>query len=42
VLGHVLRENHRMLDLTERLGFVRAGGRAGNSDITVVKTLGPM
>jgi acetyltransferase len=39
VIGYVLRENRRMLDLTERLGFERLGGRAGNLDIGVVKTL---
>jgi acetyltransferase len=39
VVGYVLRENHRMLDLTERLGFRREPGRAGNADICVVKAL---
>ncbi|WP_421998626.1 bifunctional acetate--CoA ligase family protein/GNAT family N-acetyltransferase [Reyranella sp.] len=37
VVGHILRENHRMLDLTKRLGFVREGGRAGEPDIRVAK-----
>lgn len=39
VIGYVLRENHRMLELTERLGFKRESGRAGNADICVVKRL---
>lgn len=39
VIGQVLRENHRMLDLTDRLGFKREGGRAGHADIVVVKQL---
>jgi len=42
VIGYVLRENHRMLELTERLGFKRQSGRAGNADICVVKTLNEM
>ena len=29
VIGHVLRENHRMLELSKRLGFAREGGRSG-------------
>ena len=37
VVGHVLRENHRMLELTKRLGFKREGGRSGEPDIRVVK-----
>jgi acetyltransferase len=37
VVGYVLRENKRMLDLTERLGFTRETGRAGHPDISVVK-----
>jgi len=37
VVGYVLRENQRMLELTKRLGFTRAGGRAGEPDIRVVK-----
>jgi acetyltransferase len=39
VVGYVLRENKRMLDLTERLGFTREPGRAGNPDISVVKQM---
>ena len=39
VVGYVLRENHRMLDLTERLGFRREPGRAGNADVCVVRAL---
>jgi acetyltransferase len=37
VIGHVLRENHKMLELTKRLGFKREGGRSGEPDIRVVK-----
>ena len=37
VIGHVLRENHKMLELTKRLGFTREGGRSGEADIRVVK-----
>jgi acetyltransferase len=37
VVGHVLRENHKMLELTKRLGFKRESGRAGEPDIRVVK-----
>jgi acetyltransferase len=36
-VGHVLRENHKMLELTKRLGFKRESGRAGEPDIRVVK-----
>ena len=39
VLGHVLRENHKMLALATRLGFTPQGGRAGNADVTVVKEM---
>lgn len=39
VVGHVLRENHKMLELTKHLGFVRQGGRVGEPDIRVVKTV---
>ena len=39
VVGHVLRENDKMLDLAKRLGFVRESGRAGESDIRVVKPM---
>lgn len=35
VVGHVLRENHKMLELTKRLGFKRTAGRTGESDIRV-------
>ena len=37
VVGQVLRENHKMLALTKRLGFTREGGHAGEPDIRVVK-----
>ena len=37
VFGLVLRENHRMLELTKRLGFTRESGRVGEPDIRVVK-----
>jgi acetyltransferase len=37
VIGHVLRENRKMLELSKRLGFTPEAGRAGNADITVVK-----
>jgi acetyltransferase len=37
VVGQVLRENHKMLELTKRLGFKREGGRSGEADIRVVK-----
>ena len=37
VIGHVLRENHKMLELTKRLGFKRESGRAGEPDIRVMK-----
>ncbi|MBM3649933.1 MAG: GNAT family N-acetyltransferase, partial [Alphaproteobacteria bacterium] len=37
VIGHVLRENHKMLALAQRLGFERQGGRSGEPDIRVVK-----
>jgi acetyltransferase len=40
VIGHVLRENHKMLELAEALGFKRQGGRAGNADLRVVKNVG--
>lgn len=39
VVGYILRENIRMLDLAERLGFMRQLGRAGGLDIAVVKVL---
>jgi acetyltransferase len=37
VVGQVLRENYKMLELTKRLGFKREGGRAGEPDIRVMK-----
>lgn len=37
VVGQVLRENHKMLELAKRLGFKREAGRAGEPDIRVVK-----
>jgi acetyltransferase len=42
VIGHVLRENSKMLGLAEHLGFVRQRGGSGGSDLTVVKSLGHM
>jgi len=42
VLGHVLRENRRMIELSKRLGFTPETGRAGNADITMVKQLGTL
>jgi acetyltransferase len=39
VVGQVLRENYKMLDLAKRLGFTREGGRAGEPDIRVVKLI---
>ena len=39
VVGHVLRENRRMLDLAKQLGFRRETGRSGEADIRVVKSL---
>ena len=39
VVGYVLRENKRMLDLSERLGFERQSGQTGRPDIGVMKTL---
>ncbi|MFO1083735.1 MAG: bifunctional acetate--CoA ligase family protein/GNAT family N-acetyltransferase [Reyranellaceae bacterium] len=38
VVGNVLRENHRMLDLAKHLGFEREPGRVGQPDIRVVKS----
>jgi acetyltransferase len=37
VFGLVLRENHRMLELTKRMGFTRESGHIGEPDIRVVK-----
>ena len=42
VVGHVLRENGKMLDLVKRLGFRREGGRSGEPDLRVVKSLGAL
>jgi acetyltransferase len=39
VIGHVLHENHKMLELSKRLGFSRDSGRSGEPDIRVVKPL---
>ena len=39
VVGHVLRENDKMLDLARRLGFVCESGRSGEPDIRVVKPM---
>jgi acetyltransferase len=39
VIGYVLRENRKMLDLAKQLGFRREGGRSGKPDIRVVKSL---
>jgi acetyltransferase len=42
VLGHILRENRRMIELSRRLGFTPESGLAGNADITMVKQLGTL
>jgi acetyltransferase len=42
VMGHILRENRRMIELSKRLGFAPETGRAGNADITMVKQLGTL
>jgi len=42
LVGQVLRENKRMLDLIERLGFTRQTGQGGRPDIGVMKVLGEM
>ena len=39
VVGQVLRENDKMLDLAKRLGFEREAGRVGEPDIRVVKPM---
>jgi acetyltransferase len=39
VIGHVLRENQKMLSLTERLGFERQRGTSGGYDLSVLKLL---
>src|SRR5262249_57916813 len=42
VIGHVLRENRKMLHLADRLGFKREAGMAVGSDLSVVKFLGEL
>jgi len=39
VVGHILRENHGMLALAERVGFTRTRGVSGGSDLRVEKDL---
>jgi acetyltransferase len=39
VVGQVLRENHKMLELAKQLGFKREAGRAGEPDVKVVKQM---
>ncbi len=39
IFGHVLRENRKMLSLTERLGFQRKSGTSGGYDLSVLKLL---
>ena len=39
VIGHVLRENQKMLALTERVGFKRQTGTSGGYDLNVLKLL---
>ncbi|MCX7366129.1 MAG: bifunctional acetate--CoA ligase family protein/GNAT family N-acetyltransferase [Alphaproteobacteria bacterium] len=39
VVGNILRENRRMIDLAERLGFTPMTGRAGNNDLLMEKNL---
>ncbi len=39
IVGHVLRENSKMLALTERLGFKRQSGTGGGYDLSVLKLL---
>src|SRR4029077_5931522 len=39
VVGQVLRENRKMLDLAKRLGFKHEGGTAGHADLRVMKVL---
>jgi len=39
VVGHVLRENRKMLDLAKHLGFRRESGRSGEPDIRLIKSL---
>ena len=42
VIGYVLRENSKMLGLAKHLGFRRDGGRMGEPDVRLVKTLGSL
>ncbi len=39
VFGIILRENHRMIALAERLGFAPEAGRAGYTDMRFVRTV---
>ena len=39
VVGHILRENHRMIGLSKRLGFAPQAGRTGSGDVTMVKQM---
>ena len=39
MIGHVLRENQKMLSLTARLGFERQRGTSGGYDLSVLKLL---
>ena len=39
MIGHVLRENGKMLALTERMGFERQRGTGGGYDLSVLKLL---
>jgi acetyltransferase len=39
VIGHVLRENRKMLALTARLGFQKKAGTSGGYDLSVLKLL---
>jgi acetyltransferase len=39
VVGHILRENRRMIDLAKRLGFAPQAGRSGGNDVTMVKQM---
>ena len=42
VIGHVLRENRKMLHLAERLGFKREAGMGEGNGLRVVKFLGQL
>jgi len=39
VVGHILRENLRMLELSKRLGFAPQAGHVGSGDVTMVKQM---